>query len=67
VLLTNPAPSAAPHLLKHPSTPALPAPWSLFQGEYTVGAQGTDTMLNSLMYRASYYDFGKVREGVQDP
>lgn len=30
------------------------------QGEYTVGAQGTDTMLNSLMYRASYYDFGKV-------
>jgi hypothetical protein len=33
----------------------------LLQGEYTVGAQGTETMLNSLMYRTSYYDFGKVR------
>lgn len=32
------------------------------QGEYTVGAQGTETMLNSLMYRTSYYDFGKVRD-----
>lgn len=30
------------------------------QGEYTVNSEGSKTMLDSLMYRTSYYDFGKV-------
>lgn len=34
------------------------------QGEYTVSASGSETMLNSLMYKTSYYDFGKVRIGA---
>jgi hypothetical protein len=37
------------------------APFCVPQGEYTVGAAASDTMLNSLMYKMSYYDFGKVR------
>lgn len=30
------------------------------QGEYTVNSEGSKTMMDSLMYRTSYYDFGKV-------
>lgn len=30
------------------------------QGEYTVSSRGTQTMLNSLMYKMSYYDFGNI-------
>lgn len=26
-----------------------------------MSSSGTETMLNSLMYKTSYYDFGKVR------
>ncbi|GFR51879.1 hypothetical protein Agub_g14356 [Astrephomene gubernaculifera] len=32
----------------------------LSNGDYTVGASGTPTMLNSLMYKLSYYDFGNI-------
>ncbi len=30
------------------------------QGEYTVSSRGTQTMLNSLMYKMSYHDFGNI-------
>ena len=33
----------------------------VLQGEYTVSSTATQTMLDSLMYRLSYYDFGKIR------
>lgn len=32
----------------------------LLQGEYTIGDKATSTMLDSIMYRMSYYDFGRV-------
>jgi len=32
----------------------------LNKGEYTVSSTATQTMLDSLMYRMSYYDFGKI-------
>lgn len=32
----------------------------LNNGEYTVSSRGTQTMLNSLMYKMSYYDFGNI-------
>ncbi|CAI4232497.1 unnamed protein product [Auanema sp. JU1783] len=32
-------------------------------GEYSVGAQASETMLNCLMYKMSYYRFGETRVG----
>ncbi|GIL83594.1 hypothetical protein Vretimale_10396 [Volvox reticuliferus] len=32
----------------------------LANGDYTVSSRGTQTMLNSLMYKLSYYDFGNI-------
>ena len=32
-------------------------------GEYSVGAQASETMLNCLMYKMSYYRFGETRFG----
>lgn len=36
-------------------------------GEYTVSNKGSPTMLDSLMYKLSYYDFDKVRTSPNDP
>lgn len=36
-------------------------------GEYSVGAQASKTMLNSLMYKMSYYRFGELRFGYNHP
>uniref|UniRef100_A0A914HBG2 dolichyl-diphosphooligosaccharide--protein glycotransferase n=1 Tax=Globodera rostochiensis TaxID=31243 RepID=A0A914HBG2_GLORO len=36
-------------------------------GEYSVGAQASKTMLNSLMYKMSYYRFGELRIGYNQP
>ncbi|KAI1721475.1 oligosaccharyl transferase STT3 subunit domain-containing protein [Ditylenchus destructor] len=36
-------------------------------GEYSVGAQASETMLNSIMYKMSYYRFGELRIGYNQP
>uniref|UniRef100_A0A915BMQ0 dolichyl-diphosphooligosaccharide--protein glycotransferase n=3 Tax=Parascaris univalens TaxID=6257 RepID=A0A915BMQ0_PARUN len=36
-------------------------------GDYTVGAQASETMLNCLMYKISYYRFGEIKLGYQQP
>uniref|UniRef100_A0A1I7XSE3 dolichyl-diphosphooligosaccharide--protein glycotransferase n=1 Tax=Heterorhabditis bacteriophora TaxID=37862 RepID=A0A1I7XSE3_HETBA len=36
-------------------------------GEYSVGAQASETMLNCLMYKMSYYRFGETRVGYNQP
>ncbi|TKR58035.1 hypothetical protein L596_030659 [Steinernema carpocapsae] len=37
------------------------------QGEYSVGAQASETMLNSVMYKLCYYRFGETRVGYNQP
>ncbi|VDK60174.1 unnamed protein product, partial [Gongylonema pulchrum] len=32
-------------------------------GDYSVGAQASETMLNCMMYKISYYRFGEIRVG----
>jgi len=36
-------------------------------GEYSVGAQASKTMTDSIMYRMSYYRFGELRMGFNQP
>lgn len=36
------------------------------KGEYTIGPDVSPKMRDSLMYRLSYYDFGKVRARVEE-
>uniref|UniRef100_A0A1I8BXU8 dolichyl-diphosphooligosaccharide--protein glycotransferase n=1 Tax=Meloidogyne hapla TaxID=6305 RepID=A0A1I8BXU8_MELHA len=36
-------------------------------GEYSVGAQASRTMLDSIMYKMSYYRFGELRIGYNQP
>uniref|UniRef100_A0A914EFL4 dolichyl-diphosphooligosaccharide--protein glycotransferase n=1 Tax=Acrobeloides nanus TaxID=290746 RepID=A0A914EFL4_9BILA len=36
-------------------------------GEYSVGAQASETMLNSIMYKMSYFRFGDLRMGYNQP
>ncbi|KAI6243432.1 Dolichyl-diphosphooligosaccharide--protein glycotransferase [Aphelenchoides fujianensis] len=36
-------------------------------GEYSVGVQASKTMTDSIMYRMSYYRFGEVRMGYNQP
>lgn len=36
-------------------------------GEYSVGAQASETMMNSIMYKMSYYRFGELRIGYNQP
>ncbi|KAH7731561.1 Dolichyl-diphosphooligosaccharide--protein glycosyltransferase subunit STT3B [Aphelenchoides avenae] len=36
-------------------------------GEYSVGAQASETMLNSIMYKMSYYRFSDLRMGYNQP
>lgn len=36
-------------------------------GDYTVGAQGSEIMLNCLMYKMCYYRFGEIKTGYQQP
>lgn len=37
------------------------------QGDYTVGSKGTQTMLNCLMYKLSYWDFGGIMTEQHKP
>uniref|UniRef100_A0A7S0S2X5 dolichyl-diphosphooligosaccharide--protein glycotransferase n=1 Tax=Chlamydomonas leiostraca TaxID=1034604 RepID=A0A7S0S2X5_9CHLO len=39
----------------------------LNNGEYTVGTRGTPTMLNSIMYKMCYYDFGGIMTEHNQP
>lgn len=34
-------------------------------GDYSVGAQASETMLNCMMYKISYYRFGEIKMGYQ--
>ena len=47
----------------HPDAPR----FSRLQGDYTVSSKGTPTMLNSLMYKLSYWDFGNIMTEANKP
>ena len=39
----------------------------LLQGDYTISPRGTPTMLNSFMYKLSYWDFGNIMTEHNQP
>ena len=63
-LILSPHPTLAPPLRDwyrvNPHPPTHPPTHYAPQGDYTVSERGTPTMLNSLMYKMSYYDFGNI-------